>query len=217
MAVEEQVARSPVILAMQKERPPSIASGRSGRELVQDRDDIKTIFVPKDVYAFCTSQEHTVTACLANSTVDSPVRMIAEHLFGLGYGSMQQFIGEQSVPSTPRTVSKAPPAKGVRAWLQRLNLRPKKAAAAARAAAAAASAAQAEREKEAVDAESQYTVSSDSDSDPATDNHWAGIRPLSIAELAEVRRCGQWRGAEPSDMFLNVSSAPIRISRLMWR
>jgi hypothetical protein len=202
---------SPQILAIQKERPPSItASTKSGRDLVKAHEEISTIFVPETVYTFCTSPEHTVTACLANSTVDSPVRMIAEHLFGLGYGSFQLFTGEQSAASSVRSPSKEPVVvKGVKGWIQRLSLRPRKAAAGARAAAKAASEAEAKAERErqaAADAESSRTVSDDSDCDPATDDHWRGIRALSNAELAEVRRCGQWRGAEPSDLFLNVST-----------
>lgn len=192
VTMDSPMAISPQILAIQRERPPSLAaSTRSGKDLLSDRDNIKTVFVPAQVYAFCTSPEHTVTAALANATVDSPVRMIAEHLFGLGYGSFQLFTGEASAakPQAP----KEPNVKGVKAWLSKLNLRPRK---------AARSAAVTQTPQ---DDDSSCNVSDDSDGDPTADDHWQKMRPLNEAELAEVLKCGQWRGAQPSSLFLNVS------------
>ena len=36
-------------------------------------------------------------------------------------------------------------------------------------------------------------------------DQWSAIRPLSQAELDEVRRYGKWGTKSPSDLFLNVS------------
>lgn len=39
---------------------------------------------------------------------------------------------------------------------------------------------------------------------PAADQ-WRAIRMLGPQELEEVKKCGQWGGAEPSELLLNVS------------
>ncbi len=42
------------------------------------------------------------------------------------------------------------------------------------------------------------------ETNPASDQ-WKAIRLLRGQELEEVRKCGQWGGAQPSELFLNVS------------
>lgn len=185
-------AQSPALRAIQREEPPSLSGGktgslasvRSGRDLVADAENTPTIFVPRQLYAFLTSPEHTVTACLANATVDMPVRIIAEYLFGLGYGSFGLWTGEN--------IEEPPAAKErgrVRGWLGRLNL------GGTRSGSPKSKHKRHEQEKE------DGKVSDESD---AEDDQWRAMRPLSKAELAEVRRCGEWRGANPGDLFLNV-------------
>lgn len=205
-------AQSPAIRAIQREEPPSLsvtgvargpgslASVRSGRDLIKAAQDEPTIFVPSQLYTFLTSPEHTVTQCMANSTVDMPVRIVAEHLFGLGYGSFGLWTGEHPAR---RTVTKEPAFKGVKGWLGRLTLgkrgeSPKRKSSKDR---------EGSRDK-GDDSEVEGTDGSShvpSDESEGEDEHWRAMRPLSLTELKEVRRCGQWHGAEPSDLFLNVS------------
>lgn len=189
----EQAKKSPALRAIQRDRPPSLTpSVRSGRDLMREIDDTRTVIIPQPLFAYCTDPDYTVTAALANSAIDSPVRVIAEHLFGLEYGSFQTWTHDIDTSTPP----KAAP-KGVKGWLGRLNLRPKKAAAAKAKADADA--------KSRSDNDSSAPVSDDSDGDLATDQvDWSKIRPLTPKELAEVRRCGKWRGTEPSELFLNV-------------
>lgn len=182
-------AQSPALRAIQRQEPPSItgkagslASVRSGRDLVEDPDNKPTIFVPRQLYAFLTSPEHTVTACLANSTVDMPVRIIAEYLFGLGYGSFGLWTGESSKDPPPKE-----PAKGVRGWLGRLSIRGSR------------SNSPKPKGKQKLQEEEKAEESD------VEDDQWRAMRPLSKAEMDEVRSCGQWRGANPSELFLNVS------------
>ncbi|KAL1410654.1 hypothetical protein Q8F55_004673 [Vanrija albida] len=186
------VAKSPALLAIQREKPPSLAGSTaslSARELIEDAEDEVTVLVPQPLFTFLTSADHTVTACLANSTIDSPVRVIAEHLFGLDYGSFKQWTQEEKAmapPSAPAT------PKGVRAWLHKLSLKPKP-----------------KRQhalKEHVEAGS---AEDDSDVEQVVDDHYSAIERLNPEQLAEVKRCGQWRGAEPSEAFLNIYAQAI--------
>jgi hypothetical protein len=190
-------AQSPAIRAIQRDAPPalsvtgrpgSLASVPSGRDLVKAADD--TLFVPAQLYAFLTSPEHTVTACLGNATVDMPVRIIAEHLFGLGYGSFGLWTGE-SPASAKREAPKEQPLKGVKGWLGRLTGKPGRA-------------------PKKTESEAESRASDDSDPE---DGLLRAMRRLSAPEMAEVRRCGQWRGAEPSDLFLNVRNSRMALTR----
>ncbi|BEI91475.1 uncharacterized protein CcaverHIS019_0402950 [Cutaneotrichosporon cavernicola] len=180
------LAAPPTVLALRDLAPPvqgrpgSLASVRSGRDLVKAADE--TVFVPEQLYAFLTSPEHTVTACLGNATVDMPVRIIAEHLFGLGYGSFGLWTGE--MPTRPPERVERDPLKGVKGWLGRITGKPGR---------RSGSPAKKENESE--------RASDESDADTDTIR---SMRNLSTSELDEVRRCGQWRGASPSDLFLNI-------------
>lgn len=183
------VAKSPALLAIQREKPPSLAGSTaslSARELIEDAEEQPTVLVPQPLYTFLTSADHTVTAALANSTIDSPVRVIAEHLFGLGYDAFKQWTQEEKAmapPSAPAT------PKGVRAWLHKLSLKPKRTT----------------QLKEHVEAAGGTTsAESDSDVEQVVDDHYSAIEALNPDQMAEVKTCGQWRGAEPSEAFLNV-------------
>lgn len=204
-------AQSPAIRAIQREEPPpisatgvargpgSLASVRSGRDLIKAADE-PTIFVPSQLYAFLTSPEHTVTACLANSAIDMPVRIIAEHLFGLDYGSFGLWTGEHSAQRPP--LAKEPTFKGVKGWLGRLTLG-KRSESPMRKSGGKDKDTGKDKDSERDDTDkSSRAVSDESDGE---DEHWRAMRPLSLSELKEVRRCGQWHGAQPSDLFLHVS------------
>lgn len=207
-------AKSPAILAIQREAPPSLngtlASVQSGRDLVSAHEhDDKPVFVPEPLYTFLRSPDHTVTACLANSTVDTSVRVIAEHLFGLGNGSFGLWTGENVVRPKP-----PPTPKGVKRWLERLSLGRKNRASRLKtqAMAAAANKGAEDGSRGAPDSSTAATASGcsdDSDCDLSNEDHYKRIKLLSPQELAEVRRCGRWRGAEPSTLFLNVSGGVV--------
>lgn len=193
-------ARSPAILAIQRAAPPSIGtldSVQSGRDLVAAHEkDHKAVFLPEPLYTFLRSPDHTVTACLANSTVDTSVRVIAEHLFGLGNGSFGLWTGESVIRPKP-----PPTPKGVKRWLERLSLgRKQKNSKLKNKLAGPEDCSKAQDSSTGVSC-----CSDDSDSDFSTEDHYSRMRLLSPPQLEEVRKCGQWRGAEPSTLFLNVS------------
>lgn len=197
----DAVAATPAIRAIQRDEPRSLsvtgrapgslASVRSGRDLVKAADE--TVFVPAQLYAFLTSPEHTVTACLGNATVDMPVRIIAEYLFGLGYGSFGLWTGESPAAAANRESrdkdkDKEPALKSVKGWLGRLTGKPAKRG-------------ESPSRKKEVQSEAESRASDESDTE---DGLFRAMRRLSTAEMNEVRRCGQWHGADPSDLFLNV-------------
>lgn len=194
-------ARSPAILAIQRAAPPSINgtldSVQSGRDLVAAHEkDHKAVFLPEPLYTFLRSPDHTVTACLANSTVDTSVRVIAEHLFGLGNGSFGLWTGESVIRPKP-----PPTPKGVKRWLERLSLGRKQKNSKLKNKLGVA-----EDGSKGQDSSTAASGCSDeSDSDLSTEDHYSKMKLLSPPQLDEVRRCGQWRGAEPSILFLNVS------------
>lgn len=196
-------ARSPAILAIQRAAPPSLNgtldSVVSGRDLVAAHErDHKSVFIPEPLYTFLRSPDHTVTACLANSTVDTSVRVIAEHLFGLGNGSFGLWTGESVIRPKP-----PPTPKGVKRWLERLSLGRKQKNSKLKNRLGAAD----EGSKGQADSSTAASGCSDeSDSDLSTEDHYSRMKLLSPPQLDEVRRCGQWRGSEPSTLFLNVSS-----------
>ncbi|KAL7424757.1 hypothetical protein Q5752_000441 [Cryptotrichosporon argae] len=159
------------------------ASVRTARAVLEQQSDVSTTFIPPALYIFATSPEHTVTNALANSTPDTPVRIIAEHLYGLEHGWEHHWTGHH-----PDHAGEHKEKTGLKGLFSKLQIKKKKS-----------------DDGQMKDREAQ--AAAEKEESEATES-WAAMEPLRPEQLDEVRRCGKWDN--PSELFLNLYAQALR-------
>lgn len=136
-------------------------------------------FLPKKLFSLLTNETPTVTSSLASSPSAS-IDSVATHLYGKHHGAAHHSLHADEAKEGDTKDSRS--GGTLDKFMGKLHL---------------------SKSHEAT--ESPQGEGKDKDvTNPAADQ-WASMRALRANELEEIKRCGQWGAAQPSELFLNVN------------
>lgn len=134
-------------------------------------------FLPAALYKQIHSAD-SVTAALALSSAESPVSEVATRLYGPHHGHAHHTLHKDEEREHDAS------SGGVKSLLEKLHL--------------------SKSNDEQSAADTDKTPAEQKQVHNPADDQWQAMRLLSSTELEEVKQCGKWGAAQPTELFLQV-------------